>query len=289
MRLSRPTFWDGRRGLFSILLLPVSWVYRGLTILHRKITQPIETQCFIICVGNAVAGGAGKTPTCLAIMDMIKNNKTCFLSKNYKGLMKEPHLIQEGDRYPDIGDEALLLAKEGPTIIARDRRAGIRLAEANGFDVVIMDDGYQNPTIKPDLRILVMGGEGNGRLLPAGPLRQPLAEAKNWADAVIDTPVAEVVPPLPDTNKAYTAFSGIARPQKFFQTLRDQGYTLIATHAFPDHHDFTIEELVALGDGPLITTEKDWMRLPPTWQGKISTLKIRAVLPESTKELIRNI
>ena len=289
MKLSRPAFWD-RCSLISSLLWPLSLAYRGLTLLHRKMVKPIDTQCFIICIGNAVIGGAGKTPTAIAVMQLMQNHKSCFLSKNYKGLKTQAHLITDQDQYPDIGDEALLLSRHAPTIIARDRREGIGLAEQLGFEIIVMDDGYQNPSIRPDYRILVHGGEGNQKLLPAGPLRQTVAEAQQWADAIIDTPQTEIVEPAPDKTLNYTAFCGLGRPEKFFRTLTDHGYTLRASHEFPDHHPFTVDELTALGDDPLITTEKDWMRLPPSWQERVHVLKIRALLPKTLEqELLKNI
>lgn len=285
MQKTRPAFWN-HRGVIAYLLWPLSLIYRLLFLLRQKTTKPIEIDIKIICIGNVIAGGAGKTPIALAVLDKMTKEadiRTCFLSKNYGGTLKEPTQVSIEHRFPMIGDEALLLSQYAPTIIAHNRADGLLFAQKCGFETVIMDDGYQNPHIHADINILVLDGyetRSNGFLLPAGPLRQPLQEAKEKATYIVNKPVITISTPAPDKDLTYTAFCGIGNPDRFFDTLKQAGYNVTQCHAFGDHHPYTHNDLEKLAHGDaLITTEKDWMRLPPTWQKAVHVLKIRATLP----------
>src|SRR4051794_20082940 len=231
----------------------------------------------VICVGNVTVGGAGKTPTALALAAMLveMGRRPFVLIRGYGGRLPRPVRIEPERHGPtDVGDEALLLARAAPTIVSRDRPAGAALAVAQGADVILMDDGLQNPSLAKDLTLAVFDGAvgvGNGLCLPAGPLRAPLAAQWPRIDAALvigngapgDAVAAQAglsVPVfraalLPDprvaaalTGKPVLAFAGIGRPAKFFETLRCCGAMLTETRSFPDHHPFTAAEIGTLLD-----------------------------------------
>jgi tetraacyldisaccharide 4'-kinase len=209
-------------------------------------------------------------------------------------------------RAADVGDEPLLLAAHAPTIVARDRAEGARLADQRGADAIVMDDGFQNFQIAKDISLLVVDGEtgfGNGRLIPAGPLREPVAQGVARADAVIvvgdgNPPLAgfagpvgraQLVPTAPEslTRHRVIAFAGIGRPEKFFATLTAMGVKVTLTKSFPDHHRFTAIEIASLRHAAdtaaalLVTTEKDYVRLDPESRRGIIAVPVHAAFTES--------
>jgi tetraacyldisaccharide 4'-kinase len=251
----------------------------------------------VICIGNFTAGGAGKTPTALAVAALLsaRGERPAFLSRGYGGRLAGPVLVDPHRHTArDVGDEPLLLVRAAPAILARDRPAGAALAAERGASVVIMDDGLQNPSLAKDLALAVVDGAtgiGNGLTLPAGPLRAPMPAQWAAIDAVLvigkgepGSRVAEEAarrgkPVLrgrlaPDQNAAaalagarVVAFAGIGRPEKFFETLRECGAVPVAEHSFPDHHLYRAAEIAALaaeataGGLRLVTTEKDRVRI----------------------------
>lgn len=289
-----PAFWRDR-GPAARLLAPLGWIYGAATVARMK--RPGERVGVpVVCVGNFTAGGAGKTPTALAAADRLAalGRSPAFLSRGYGGKVREPTRVDLArHRHDFTGDEPLLLARRSPTVVSPDRVAGARLAAALG-DVVIMDDGLQNPSLAKDLRIAVVDGAagvGNGLCLPAGPLRAPLAAQLGQVDAVLvigpgapgEAVAAEAaardVPVLfadlaPDPRavaalkrKKVLAFAGIGRPEKMFATLRDAGVRVVEEQPFPDHHAFTRGEVARLlsrarrKDFLVVTTAKDEVRL----------------------------
>ena len=305
--MRQPAHWDksGRGSLTTQLLRPVSAVYWAATLIRNAFTKPFEPQTPVICVGNVVAGGAGKTPVALEIASILQTagKSVCFLSRGYGGSLKGPTRVDvQKHSARDVGDEPLLLARQAPATISADRKAGLSQLGGNDCDFVIMDDGYQNPTVRKAISILVIDdayGVGNGRLLPAGPLREPLSSALERADAVIllggnsfyqkleesyRGPVFQgQLTPAPErveTNSEYIAFAGIGRPAKFEQTLMDLGVTLAEFHAFPDHHPYQEEDLNPLLEKAtrngykVITTEKDFVRLPERFQKQVDQLPV---------------
>ena len=243
-------------------------------------------------------GGAGKTPTALFIADYLKSmgEQPAFLSRGYGGSIKAPHMVDiEQDTATTVGDEPLLLARHAPTIIARNRIEGAKMIEASDATIIIMDDGFQNSALHKDLSVIVIDGEvgiGNGMVVPSGPLRAPIEQQLTISDAIIiisgsgpdhksindlreafTGPVitARIVPD-DDTswlaNAKIVAFAGIGRPEKFFQTVSNIAPNLVGTMAFPDHHQYTEKDARYLmssafaKDAILLTTEKDWVRLP---------------------------
>jgi tetraacyldisaccharide 4'-kinase len=292
MPLKTPGFWYKKRSLLSLLLLPFSWLYMlGAWLAGHAPAEHYKPGIPVICVGNLVAGGSGKTPAALALMAELQAGKPVFLSRGYGGHRKSPGLVDpDKDRPADVGDEPLLLARAAPVIIAANRAEGAQLAEQNGFDLIVMDDGLQNTSIERDLAFVVIDGEvgfGNRLHLPAGPLRMSLAEGFARADAfiLIGDDVTGVAAMLPedvpvfqarlraaarlDTLRSYVGFCGIGRPEKFRHTLHANGIHLASWHTFPDHHPYNGGELHRLAaeakhfDARLITTEKDAIRIPP--------------------------
>lgn len=254
----------------------------------------------IICIGNFVLGGGGKTPTAIAVAGLLqaRGAKVGFLSRGYGGREAGPLQVDiDTHTAGDVGDEPLMLARAAPTVVSRDRPLGVRMLADLGVGVIVMDDGFQNPSLEKDLNIVVVDshvGIGNARIFPAGPLRAPMAIQLNKADAIIrvgtgDGSGADVVRAaatlgLPILSarlepvkkrgyksKKYLAFAGIARPEKFFRTLEEAGGRIVERKAYPDHDPLSDNQCRYLSirsrDQKLtpITTEKDAVRL----QGRI--------------------
>jgi tetraacyldisaccharide 4'-kinase len=288
----------------AIALRPVAAVYGSVAERRFQRAEPVEVALPVICVGNFTAGGTGKTPLALYIARELKRRgeRPAFLTRGYGGRCVVPHRVDAAnDTADDVGDEALLLSREAPTYVARDRAAGARAIQESGTEratVIVMDDGLQNPSLVKDITIAVVDGRrgfGNGSVLPAGPLRAPLAFQLGLADAIVINrppdsapvevsaagawlrqrfpgPVLEARPqPAGDTSvfkgRDVVAFAGIANPGRFFALLETLGARIIERVVFPDHHVFAEADaarLIALSDqsnAVLATTEKDHVRL----------------------------
>ena len=257
----------------------------------------------MICVGNLTAGGAGKTPVVrdLAKRLIAKGRHPGILSRGYGGRERGPLRVDLARHDAmQVGDEPLLLASETPCWIARDRRAGARAMVADGIDVILMDDGLQNPSLVQDLRLIVVDGAtgfGNGHAIPAGPLREAVDAGIGRADALVvmghddlhlgrlffnrirtlqaSTHIRNDLPPA-----KLVAFAGIGRPEKFQATLVAAGADIAEFRGFADHHHYAEGELKALAaraeplNAQLVTTEKDWVRLTPEWRNRIKPIEI---------------
>jgi tetraacyldisaccharide 4'-kinase len=303
-----PEFWR-RSGGTARLLAPLGQAYAWSARLRRRLTRPAEAGLPVICIGNLVAGGAGKTPTALAVAERLAalGRRPVFLTRGYGGSEAGPLLVDPARHdAAAVGDEALLLARHRPTVVARRRPAGAVLARASGADVVVMDDGFQNPSLTNTFSLLVIDGEqglGNGRVLPAGPLREPAAEGLARAQAVVligpanqdlrrrlagRELLAARLEPLGESlaGRRVLAFAGIGRPEKFFATVAGLGAALVERRGFPDHHRYRPAELAALrqaaqaADAELITTEKDWLRLSADQRRGIAALPVHLVFSE---------
>ena len=251
----------------------------------------------VICLGNLTVGGAGKTPAALAVAHLLHaaHERPFFLTRGYGGRLAGPLRVNPAIHHAtDVGDEPLLLARLAPTIVARDRSAGAQFARFAGASVIVMDDGFQNPSLAKDLTIVVVDGRrgaGNGRVIPAGPLRAPLGAQLDRTQALLVVgPVegaADIVTGAeqrgitifharlePDRNiiaaigkHKVLAFAGIGNPDKFFATLSEAGVAVADRIGFDDHHRFTAaqaQDLLARARAAnlmLVTTEKDLMRL----------------------------
>jgi tetraacyldisaccharide 4'-kinase len=303
-----PEFWR-RRGGTARLLAPLGEAYALGARLRRRLTRPARAGLPVICIGNLVAGGAGKTPTALAVAERLAalGRRPAFLTRGYGGSETGPLLVDPARHDAGrVGDEALLLARRHPTVVARRRPAGAVLARSTGADVVVMDDGFQNPSLAKTLSLLVIDAEqglGNGRVLPAGPLREPAAEGLARAQGVVligsadaelrrrlggQEVLAARLEPLSENlaGQRVLAFAGIGRPEKFFATLAGLGAELVERRSFADHHRYRAAELAALrqaaaaADAALITTEKDWLRLAADERQGIAMLPVRLVFAE---------
>jgi tetraacyldisaccharide 4'-kinase len=294
--MKAPAFWGAPPGILAWLLSPLGWLY-GRIAAARMARAGTRIDIPVVCVGNFTAGGAGKTPTALWIVAWLQRQgrRPVVLSRGYGGSLGGPLLIDPARHgAADCGDEPLLLARIAPVVVSADRAAGARLAATRG-DVIVMDDGMQNPAIAKDAVIAVVdggAGVGNGFSLPAGPLRAPLADQLPHASAVLvigeglageavakaaraaGKPVVRgALAPDPAAiarlaGKPLLAFAGIGRPEKFFDTLRDAGLDVRTTRSFADHHAFTLAEAQGLAADAatagltLATTEKDAVRWP---------------------------
>ncbi|MEC9154135.1 MAG: tetraacyldisaccharide 4'-kinase [Pseudomonadota bacterium] len=288
-----PDYFEHRDGV-SQALSPLASLYSTITRLRQRWTKPWQASVPIICVGNVTAGGAGKTPVAVALGTLLRERKheIHFLSRGYGGHLRGPTLVDRNQHTAhDVGDEPLLLAEVAPTWIARNRTAGAKAAIAAGASAIVMDDGLQNPTVAKTMSLVVVDGGsgfGNGRVLPAGPLREPLCEGLSRADAFIlfepdtsnvtallqkgsqPTVRARMVPAAAAeqfAGRSVVAFAGIGRPEKFFATLEEFGCRIVTKQGFPDHHTFTPDEIMRLvetaraADATPVTTAKDYVRL----------------------------
>lgn len=314
-----PELWAEDR-LRARLLAPLGWTYACIGRLRRQWVRPRQAPVPVICVGELTVGGSGKTPTALALAELLiaKGHRPHFLSRGYRGREAGPLRVDPARHDArTVGDEPLLLAALAPTWVARDRVAGADAAARAGAELLIMDDGLQNPALRPDLALLVVDGGygfGNRRVLPAGPLREPIEDALARVQAVIrigpdrvgierSLPPhlprieAELVPgpAAPDlSGRRVVAFAGIGRPAKFFRSLCAQGALLVAAHAFPDHHAYRHHEIVTLlaaaehRDALCVTTAKDLVRLPEGLRAKVRALPVRLAFadPEALDRLI---
>jgi tetraacyldisaccharide 4'-kinase len=301
--LPTPEFW-ARRGLVSSLLQPLAWAYSAAGVARRQWTRGATAPLPVICVGNLVAGGAGKTPVVLSLARRLaaEGHVIHIASRGYGGRLAGPVAVDPlRHRAGDVGDEALLLAEAAPTWVARDRAAAAERAAAAGASLLLLDDGLQNPGLAKDLSLVVVDGQfgfGNGRVLPAGPLREPVGIGLARADAVVllgedeagmgrllaGKPLfrARLIVENADAfrGRAVVAFAGIGRPAKFFATLEGAGARLVARHGFADHHPYREDELrrlreEAVGAGAmLVTTAKDWVRLSPEWRARVEVLRV---------------
>lgn len=298
--MKTPKFWSSR-GWISTVLVPVSIMYDMVNTLKHSKVKAVRFPVPIICVGNLSAGGAGKTPTALYIGGRLKAKgiNAFFLSRGYGGRLDGPVLVKpKKHKAADVGDEPLLLAELLPTVIAKDRVSGANYAITKGATAIIMDDGFQNRSIVKNLSLLVIDGLrgfGNGRLIPAGPLRERPTDGFKRAHAVIVINKTTVLPQLPKDRPAFFArtyakdislfkgkkifaFCGIAYPEKFFEMLRATGARVVKEVAFADHHPYTpldIRKLLLesyIEEAVLVTTAKDYVRLPDRFKESVAVL-----------------
>jgi tetraacyldisaccharide 4'-kinase len=295
-----PAFWATRNKL-ALALSPLGLVTQTLT--ARRIAKPGFTAPIpVYCAGNATAGGSGKTILALDLLSRLPG-RPFALTRGYRGRLPGPLLVDPATHTAaDVGDEALLLAAMTPTIVARDRAAGARLAIAAGATAIVMDDGLQNPGLTKTCTILVIDGGygfGNGLLIPAGPLREPIAAAAARCEAalIIGEDSLKAAMHLPSNlpllratltphcatnlaNQRIIAFAGIGRPEKFFASAKTLGANLVAQIPFPDHHNYTQTDATNLlaraksENAQLLTTTKDLIKLPPTLAAATTALTV---------------
>ncbi|HSY57300.1 MAG TPA: tetraacyldisaccharide 4'-kinase [Bradyrhizobium sp.] len=321
--MHEPAFWYRPSSWMSYLLSPLAAVY-GAVAGQRLRRKGLDAGVPVFCVGNYHVGGAGKTPTVLALVKLLRDlgETPVVLSRGYGGRLRGPVIVDPTrHRATDVGDEPLMLAPTVPVAVARERIDGLVLARSRGATVIVMDDGFQNPAIAKDASLIVIDahrGLGNGCMLPAGPLRAPLAPQIARTDALIvigeggaaagvaatvmaqDKPVltahlrADEASVSALRGKRVLAFAGIGDPARFFRTLRVSGIDVVSERVFADHHPFTRSEIEALvaeaksGALTLVTTEKDLARLRdadelPPWAQAIVSFPVRLEFDSALK------
>lgn len=300
-----PSFWwrdlRGMSAVLAAILTPIARTY-GVIAAQRMRRAGFRASVPVLCIGNLVVGGAGKTPTALALAERLiaAGEKPWFLSRGYRSRAAHgPPLRVDRENHlaADVGDEPLLLARVAPTLVSADRVAAAKIAAEQGASVLILDDGLHNPALEKDLKLIVVdaaAGVGNGQCLPAGPLRAPLSEQLEFASGLVifgedargetiaararlmGKPILRAQLVLAPGQAAELkgrrvyAFAGIGRPEKFFLSLTEAGARLVGAAGFPDHHPYRREDIARLqraardDEALLVTTEKDFARLQPS-------------------------
>lgn len=317
MKLATPRWWysrDGKTGAIARLLLwPISLVWAAVTARRIARGRPVDPGVPVICVGNLTMGGTGKTPV---VREIARRLGGAVLSRGYGGSLAGPVQVDPARHTAaEVGDEPLMLARAMSVWIARDRAAGALAAARAGAPVIVMDDGHQNPSVAKTLSLVVVDGEtrddewpfGDGRVFPAGPMREPLKVGLARADAAVvllpadlDAPdpelvaalsavpvlIARLAPAAPPPTGPQVGFAGVGKPWKVERALQAAGCELKDFWPFPDHHPYDDATLQRLADratqygAGLITTEKDWARLPAAWRARVAAWPVRAVFED---------
>jgi tetraacyldisaccharide 4'-kinase len=306
-----PEFWsheDLASRAISATLAPLGTLYGESVAWRRRLQKPCRPDAAVICIGNLTVGGAGKTPVAIAIARILQaaSAPVFFLTRGYR--RRSAGALRVDTKIHDthfVGDEALLLARVAPTIVATDRAAGARLAQSQGARVIVMDDGHQNFDIAKDLSVVVIDSDfafGNGRIVPAGPLRESVQRGLTRADAVVlmgqGNPAlagfsgrvcrASLIADRRLDGQRVVAFAGIGRPSKFFDTLKGVGAKIVECHSFGDHHVYSQGEIAELKRHAAaalatpITTEKDFVRLNAQDREDIEVLPVQVEFENPT-------
>ena len=318
MKLATPRSWYVRQqapgAVTRLVLTPLSWIWAASTARRIARAAPIDPGASVISIGNLTVGGSGKTPLTREVLRILREADVPAhgLSRGYGGRLAGPVRVDTKTHdAADVGDEPLMLAGDGPFWISRDRAAGARAAAAGGAQVIVLDDGHQNPVLAKRLSLVVVDGEtrdgewpfGDGAVFPAGPMREPLQAGLARADAVVvllpldqedaspellrileGRPIlcARLEPVSPPPPGPQLGFAGVAKPWKVERTLKAAGCKLVDFAPFPDHATYRESDLKFLArraedeEAGLITTEKDWVRLPLAWRARVHPWAVRA-------------
>lgn len=322
MKLATPRWWYVRERapmpMTRALLTPLSWIWAAATARRIAGAVPQDPGAPVICVGNLTMGGVGKTPVVREILRRLTAMGLAAhgLSRGYGGAERGPLQVDPiRDGPAEVGDEPLMLARDYPVWVARDRAAGARAAAAAGAQAIVIDDGHQNPALRKALSLVVVDGEtrngewpfGDGAVFPAGPMREPLSAGLRRADAAVVLLPNDLAAADPDLLRTLGAvpvlvarlspeqappagrlvgFAGIGKPWKFERALKAAGAELADFAPFADHQAYDaatlqrLAERAAQFDARLVTTEKDWVRLPPDWRGRVTAWPVRAAFED---------
>lgn len=317
--MKTPSFWQ-KKNLLSNILLPIGFLYTLATKLNILFSHPKKVSKPVICIGNLTAGGSGKTPVAISLAAIIQElgYTPFFVSRGYGGKLKNIIVDNKKHTAAETGDEPLLLSYQAPVVVNADRYAAAKKAISAGADLILMDDGFQNPGLYKDFSFLVFDGSfgyGNKRGIPSGPLRETLKSGLKRAQAIIILgedkhnlaqefsymPVFKgkvVASPISGSSKKNViAFAGIGRPEKFYNSMKEEGFTLLKTIDYPDHHQYSEEELEYLineaqkHQADLYTTTKDFVKISPHLQKNFNTLEISIQWenPNGLKEMLKNL
>ena len=327
MKLATPRWWymrehrarQGDMPMLRALLTPVSWIWSAVTARRIASVRPFDPGVPVICVGNLTVGGTGKTPVVRALAQRLtaRGKAVHLLSRGYGGRLEGPVRVDpETHGAADVGDEPLMLARDFPVWVARDRAAGAKAAAEAGAEVIVMDDGHQNPSVRKALSLVVVDGEtredewpfGDGRVFPAGPMREPLKAGLARADgavillpadlAAVDPELAEAMSTVPTLSAHLAAvaappggpqvgFAGVGKPWKVERALQAADCDLVDFAPFPAHAAYDHATLRRLADraahlsAGLVTTEKDWVRLPAEWRERVTPWPVQAVFDDN--------
>jgi len=296
--INSPKFWyrnDWLSKVLALIIYPLSIIWIIISFIKKKVSKTYRSRLKIICVGNLNIGGTGKTPFAIYTYKILKELgfNPVFLTRGYGGKEKGPVKVESTHQYKDVGDEALLLNNIGPTIVSRDRSLGAKFIENHkyNYDVILMDDGLQNYQLEKNIKFLLVDKNlkfGNKLCVPAGPLREPINQRLKEIDSIILTgnntdqdiglrKVSDYISVFNSSIKImqssnikgnkFLAFCGLANPDKFYETLEKGGYKVFLTKSFPDHHQYTEEEINHLilkaknKNLTLITTAKDYVKI----------------------------
>jgi len=322
MKLATPRWWYLREGrsmpITRAALTPVSWIWAWATARRIARGRPLDPGVPVICVGNLTVGGAGKTPVVREIVRLLvaDGRAAHILTRGHGGRLTGPVRVDPASHTAaDVGDEALMMASDAPVWVSRDRAAGARAAAGAGAEVIVMDDGHQNPSVRKTLSLIVVDGEtrddewpfGDGAVFPAGPMREPLGAGLARADVVVVLLPADLDAPDPDLLALFgdkpilvahlrptavpppgpqLAFAGIGKPWKMERALLAAGCDLVDFAPLPDHAPITEATLgflakraAALG-ASLLTSEKDWARLGPQWRARVAAWTVSVVFED---------
>ncbi len=307
-----PDFWQNkpdRPGFIAAILSPLAFIYASATAYRVQRAPAIKPDVPVICIGNLNISGTGKTPTVIALIELLSNRNVHVVTRGYGGSEVGPlHVNEKNHTADEVGDEPLLLAAFSTTCVSKDRAAGVRAAQNAGAEVILLDDGFQNPDVAKSLNLVVVDaarGFGNGKVIPAGPLRETIHAGLSRADLLLSIGNLEeqekfdqlwghqiTVPRVrAETKPLQTgmdwqgqrvlAFAGIGQPEKFFQTLRSLGANIVKSVPLDDHQplsDTLLNRLQADAtalSAQLVTTEKDAVRLPTGYRRNVLALPVR--------------
>ena len=317
-----PKFWFQKNlssKILSVLFFPLSLLWIVISLLKKKLIKKYKSKLKVICIGNLTVGGSGKTPFAIYTYKLLKRlgYKPVFLTRGYEGFLKGPIKVKDSHNFKDVGDEALLLNKIGTTIVSKDRALGAKLIEKHedNFNVIIMDDGLQNYQLEQDIKFLLVDKNikfGNQFCIPAGPLREPINQGLTKIDAIVltgnnhkDTDFNNVynktifnsnvktIKSPKIKNEKLLAFCGLANSNKFYETLKEIGFTVTSTKSFPDHYEYKNEDIDKLiseankQNLKLITTEKDYVKIKDN-KNLINTLPIEIELDLKDKAIFKS-